>query len=98
MVSRRAAWKVFVKREITICYKERGIGDCQNGFSHLLQGEGDGMCLLKGTSPSVTRRVAWNVFVIREFLICYKEKGMKGVCCNVGLHRLQKRAHGCYLL
>ena len=59
--------------EIHIYYKERGVEDvCHKRIS----------CYKETTvgvyqgDPHVTRRVGWKVFVIRDFHICYKDRGI----------------------
>ena len=38
---------------------------------------------------SGTRRGRWKVFVIKVLHICYKERGMEGICHEGGPHQLQ---------
>ena len=53
--------KVFVIRDIHICYKERG----------------KRRCLMSGRFTSATKRGGWTAFVIKDFHICCNERGNK---------------------
>ena len=50
-------------------------GVCCNGDSHLLQRQREQKVFVEMSFTSVTRRVAWKVFVLGEFHICYNESG-----------------------